>query len=279
MKENKIKEKIIRYTQFVIGLFLFSFAFNFFLLPNNLVFGGVSGLSIVFSNYIDPSLFVLVVCVFLLFVSFAFLGKEMTARSVIGSLMLPLFMKLTEILTLYIHIGEMELLVAALYGGVLSGIGIGLVYKTGFNTGGTDIINLIINKYAGFSIGKSMFVSDGLIVLSGIFAFGIIRCMYAGIVLFLISKLSDRVILGISNSKAFYIVTDKPTEVKTFVTKKLGHGITEFNAKGGYNKETQKVLFSVVPTQQYYSFKNGLYKIDKDAFFVAVDAYESKGGK
>ena len=155
----------------------------------------------------------------------------------------------------------------------------GLVYKTGFTTGGTDIINQIINKYVGFSIGKSMFVSDGFIVASGLFVNGIESTMYAGIVLFLIGKLSDRVILGISKSKAFYIITSEPDKIREFVVKKLGHGITELSAKGGFKKESQKMLMTVVPTQDYYSLKAGLYDIDKDVFFVAVDAYESKGGK
>ena len=280
MKEKKNKDIIIMIVEFVLGLTLFSLAFNLFLLPNDLVFGGVSGLSIVFSSKfgIDPSIFVLVVNIFLLLISFIFLGKEKTAKGIIGSLLLPLFMKLTEIITLYVDLSDIDILVAALYGGVLAGIGIGLVYKTGFNTGGTDIINLIINKYVGFSIGKSMFVSDGIIVLSGIFVFGLVKSMYAGIVLFLLSKLSDRVILGIGKSKAFYIITDEPEKVRDFIVKKLGHGITEINAKGGFKKETQKVLFTVIPTQEYYQIKNELNRIDKSAFFVVVDAFESKGG-
>ena len=280
-KKNNLKKQIIRYSEFILGLLLFSVGFNYFLFPNNLVFGGASGLSIVFNNLCgtDPSLFVLVVSIILLFISLVLLGKEVTARSVIGSLMLPLFMKLTELFTIYFPIGEVDLLIAALYGGVFTGIGLGLVYKTGFTTGGTDIINQIINKYVGFSIGKSIFICDGLIVLSGVFVFGIVRAMYAGIVLFLISKLSDKMILGISNSKAFYIITDYPEEVRKFILKELGHGVTEFNAKGGFKKESQKVLFSVIPTREYYMFKEGLRKIDKSAFFVTVDAFESMGAK
>ena len=280
MKEKKIKKRIIGFLEFVLGLTIFSLAFNLFLLPNNLVFGGVSGLSIVFNSKfgIDPSMFTLTVNVGLLFVSFAFLGKDMTARGIIGSLLLPLFMKLTEIVTIYVNFEGIDLLVAALYGGVLAGIGIGLVYKTGFNTGGTDIVNLIINKYVGFSIGKSMFVSDGLIVALGVFVFGIVNSMYAGIVLFLLSKLSDRVILGIGRSKAFYIITDEPDKVKEYIVNKLGHSITELNVKGGFKKETQKLLFTVIPTQEYYLIKSELNKIDKSAFFVVVDAFESRGG-
>ena len=279
-KKNKLKS-FVRYFEFILGLLLFAIGFNYFLLPCNLVFGGASGLSVVFNALygIDPSYFVLIVSIVLLFFSLIFLGKEVTARSVVGSLLLPLFMKLVEVVTLYLPPPEMDVLIAALYGGVFAGLGLGFVYKTGFTTGGTDIINQIVNKYVGISIGKSIFICDGLIVLSGAFVFGIVKAMYAGIVLFIISKLSDKVILGISNSKAFYIVTDYPEEVRKYIVKELGHGVTEFNAKGGFKKESQKVLFSVIPTREYYSLKDGLNKIDKDAFFVAVDAFESANGK
>ena len=277
----KVNKNLVRYSQFLLGLVLFSVGFNYFLLPNNLVFGGLSGLSIVFDRLwgIDPALFVLIGSLILLVFSYFLLGKEVTARSVVGSLLLPLFMKFIGILSFYYPIGETELLIAALYGGVFTGIGLGLVYKTGFTTGGTDIVNQIVNKYIGFSIGKSIFICDGIIVLSGVFVFGIVKAMYAGIVLFLISKLSDRMILGISNSKSFYIITDHPDEVRKFILKELGHGVTEFSAKGGFKKETQKVLFSVIPTREYYLFKEGLKAIDKDAFFVTLDAYESMGAR
>lgn len=273
------KYKIVRISQFLLGLFLFSVAFNFFLLPNNLVFGGVSGLSILFKDLFDPSMFVLVVSLFLLLISLLFLGKEKTAGSVLGSLLLPLFLKITELLTVYVEFEKTEIFLSAIFGGVLSGIGLGLVYKAGFTTGGTDIVNQILYKYLKISLGKCMFLSDGLIVGSSIFAFGLSKFMYAVVVLYIISILTDKVLLGISSSKAFYIVTDRVNEVKNFVLVNLGHGITIFDAVGGFSKEDQKVLFCVVPTREYFKLKEGIHNIDKDAFFVVTDAYEVFGGE
>lgn len=273
------KYKIVRISQFLLGLFLFSVAFNFFLLPNNLVFGGVSGLSILFKDLFDPSMFVLVVSLFLLLISLLFLGKEKTAGSVLGSLLLPLFLKITELLTVYVEFEKTEIFLSAIFGGVLSGIGLGLVYKAGFTTGGTDIVNQILHKYLKISLGKCMFLSDGLIVGSSIFAFGLSKFMYAVVVLYIISILTDKVLLGISSSKAFYIVTDRVNEVKNFVLVNLGHGITIFDAVGGFSKEDQKVLFCVVPTREYFKLKEGIHNIDKDAFFVVTDAYEVFGGE
>lgn len=286
MSKSKIKKflkkyNIIRAFQFLLGLTLFSISFNFFLLPNNLVFGGVSGLSIIFNSLfdIDPSLFVLIVSVALLFVSLIFLGKEKTAGSVLGSLLLPLFMKLTELLTVYFSFGDIDIFLSTIFGGVLSGLGIGLVYKAGFTTGGTDIINQILNKYLNISLGKALLMSDGIIVGCSIFTFGITKFMYAVVALYIISMLTDKVQLGISKSKAFYIVTNKVNEVKNFVLIQMGHGITIFDAVGGFSKEDQKVLFCVVPTREYFKLKEGIYKIDEEAFFVVTDAYEVFGGE
>ena len=133
-------------------------------------------------------------------------------------------------------------------------------------------------KYIGISIGTAMIIVDGSILTSSAFTFGIINALYSGIALFIISKLTDKVILGISNSKAFYIITDEPEKVKQYVIKEMGHGVTELNVKGGFKKENQKMLFCVIPTMDYYKLKDGINTIDKDAFFVAVDSYEVSGG-
>ena len=123
-----------------------------------------------------------------------------------------------------------------------------------------------------------MFFTDGTIIVIGAFVFGFNHLMYSLIILYLISTLTDKVVLGISDSKAFYIITSQEKEVKDFVINELKHGVTEFKAKGGYNSENQTVLMSVIPTREYYKLKEGIHNIDKNAFFVAMDSYEVKGG-
>ena len=281
MKKNKKVKYLVRIINFLAGLFIFSFAFTFFLLPNNLVFGGVSGLSIVFKELFnfDTTLFVLFVSVFLLLISFIFLGKEKTMGTIVGTLLLPVFLEITEIMADHIQLEKVELIISALFGGLLAGVGLGLVYKAGFTTGGTDIINQIMHKYLKISLGKAMFIVDILIVSSSIFVFGFNLFMYAVIVLYLMTIMTDRVILGVGQAKAFYIVTDKTQEVKQYIIKKLGHGITVFDATGGFSKENQKVLLCVIPTREYFILKEGINKIDSEAFFVVCDAYEVSGGE
>lgn len=270
-----------RYAYFFVGLLLISIAFNAFLLPNNIVFGGVSGISIITKKFFgwDPSIFIMISSLLLLVVSFVFLGVKRTKGSIMGSIMFPIFIELTSNIPLYLNLDKTDLLICAIFGGVLYGIGAGLVFKAGFTTGGTDIINQIISKYAKTSMGTSLILSDGLIVLCGVFVFGVTKLMYAIITLYIISLITDRVLLGISDSKAFYIIAEKDNEIKEYVLKELGHGVTIFEGKGGFSKEKQKVLFCVIPTKDYFKLKEGIHNIDSEAFFVVTDAYEVLGGE
>ena len=279
-KVIKQKIRVKELIEFIIGCFLVALAFNLFMSPNNLVAGGVSGFSLILKHFfgLNPSTIISVANVFLIILSFLVLGKEKTKATILGSILFPVFVSLTEHLSTYISFKESEMILIAVFGGVLQGLGAGLIFRAGYSTGGTDILNMIISKIFKISLGNSMFFTDGTIIVIGAFVFGFNHLMYSLIILYLISTLTDKVVLGISDSKAFYIITSKEKEVKDFVINELKHGVTEFNAKGGYNSENQTVLMSVIPTREYYKLKEGIHNIDKNAFFVAMDSYEVKGG-
>ena len=279
-KVIKQKIRIKELIEFIIGCFLVALAFNLFMSPNNLVAGGVSGFSLILKHFfgLNPSTIISVANVFLIILSLLVLGKEKTKSTILGSILFPIFVSLTEHLSTYISFKESEMILIAVFGGVLQGLGAGLIFRAGYSTGGTDILNMIVSKIFKISLGNSMFFTDGTIIIIGAFVFGFNHLMYSFIILYLISTLTDKVVLGISDSKAFYIITSKEKEVKDFVINELKHGVTEFNAKGGYNSENQTVLMSVVPTREYYKLKEGIHNIDKNAFFVAMDSYEVKGG-
>ena len=281
MKEAiKQKVKLKELIEFIIGCFLVALAFNLFMSPNNLVAGGVSGFSLILKHFfgLNPSTIISVANIFLIILSFLVLGKEKTKATILGSILFPVFVSLTEHLSTYISFKESEMILIAVFGGTLQGLGAGLIFRAGYSTGGTDILNMIVSKIFKISLGKSMIFTDGTIILIGAFVFGFNHLMYSLIILYLISTLTDKVVLGISDSKAFYIITSKEKEVKYFVINELKHGVTEFKAKGGYNSENQTVLMSVVPTREYYRLKEGIHNIDKNAFFVVMDSYEVKGG-
>ena len=275
------KGKIKRFIQLCFGLTLSSFSFNLFCRPNNLVSGGVSGLSIIIESLfgITPSLFILTVNILLLIISYFILGKEKTIHSIVGAILFPMFVEIMSNFTKYIHLEQNQLFLATLFAGILNGTGSGLVYKAGYTSGGTDIINQIISKFLKISVGNAMFFSDGLIIILSGIVFGINKIMYGLLLLYLISYMTDKVIIGISQSKAFYIITNNPEKVKKYIIENLHHTVTNFTARGGIKNEKSTVLMTVLPTKEYYKLKQGILQIDSSSFFVVTDAYEVVGGE
>ena len=130
-------------------------SFNLFISPNDIVFGGVSGLSIIINKYfsMDKPLFILISSIFCIILSYIFLGKEKTKLSIVGSILFPILVKLTENIGLFLTIDTSDQLLLAIFGGLIYGFGAGLVFKAGYTTGGTDIINQIFSKYFKTSLG------------------------------------------------------------------------------------------------------------------------------
>lgn len=274
---NKINNQdlIYRYILLFIGSTIVAFSYNLFFLRNNIVGFGLSGLSIVVKEFgVDSNLFILISSIILLIISFIILGKEQTKSSVIGSLLYPLMIYLTKPLSLTIDLEDTSLLLCAIFGAVISGIGYGIIYKTGFTTGGSDVVNQILTKYLKISTGSAMLFTDGLIVLSSKLVYTWQMVMYGIIVIYIVSTISDKVIIGVSQTKAFYIVTEKDKKVKEFLNSLGDTGVSVFDIRGGYTNEKKKMLFSVIPTREYYILKEGLKEIDPNAFFLVTDGYE-----
>ena len=274
--ENVEKKNLVkRYFLLAWGCVIVALAFNVFFKQYGIVCFGVSGLSIVAEHFGIPSvLFILIFNILLLILSYFTLGWKKTRNAIVGSLIFPIFVALTEPLVPYIRFADVELLVIAIFGGVLSGLGYGLIFKTNFNTGGTDILCEIVAKYTKVSLGKAMWVSDGIVVLSGLLVSSWEVVLYGFLVLYIISFMTDRVVLGISQSKAFYIVTKNEEEVRSFLLSITDGGVTLVNARGGYTNAKETLLLGVVPTRQYFIVKEGLKELDPNIFFLACDAYE-----
>lgn len=281
-KKNRLK----RYTFLVIGCFLSAFTFNVFYSPNNLVTGGVSGLSIVIENItgLPTSTFITISYIVLLILSYLILGKESTKYSVIGSILYPLFVNLTKPMPELIHFNVDNMLLISLFGAVIAGIASGLTFKYGFSTGGSDVVVQILSKYFKVSIGTASKILNFTIILgSGFFIgdgnsiYAWETVMYAMIAVYISTMLTDRVLLGISDSKSFYIITEHETAIKSFLMNELGKGVTVLEGRGGYTGDRKKVLMCVIPTKQYFLAKEGILEIDKDAIVLINDVYESSG--
>ena len=201
------KNFLSRFFVLLVGVTLLALNYNLFLVPNSLVIGGTSGLAIIFQKLwgLDPQIFLYIASAILLIISFIFLGKEETMKTLLGSILYPIMVSLTVPIAEYLknYVTFDSFLVLILIAGLLSGFANGIIYKTGFTTGGSDILMKIINKYARIPEGKSVLYTNIVIILAGGFIFGINKMIYAIIILYISSSLVDRILIGISNSKLF----------------------------------------------------------------------------
>ena len=277
----QIKNIVKRYLMLVIGCFILAFAFNAFFLEYNIVCFGISGVSIVISDIVNPSVFILAANIILMLVAYFVLGKESTINQLVGAILYPIFIELTALLTKYIDLGETEMVVIAILGGVFAGIGSGLVYKSNFSTGGTDVIIEILCKYCKISMGTAGLIVNAIVIAIGKIVFSWDTVLYAVLVSYLMSIFTDKILLGISMSKAFYIVTSKEKDdlIRDFLISVPGVGTTVIDAEGGYSNDGQTLLLAVVPTRQYIVVKEGLKEIDKDVYFIVCDSYEVSNDK
>ncbi len=273
------KDRIIRSVEFLIGIFIVAIAYNVILLPSNITYG-IGGLGVILKKLFnfDPSIVILIGSLLLLILSFLTLGRNKTIHTIAGSLLYPLFIKLTEPFANYVNFDSLEPVVIVIIGAVISGLGLGLVFKAGYTSGGTDILNDIVSKCAKVSVGTSMVIVDGSIILLGLLVFNLPTFIYSIISLYIISTITDKVILGISQSKTFYIITNNETTIKKFLLHNLCHGVTVLNGRGGYTGDNQKVIMCTIPTREYFIVKEGIKQIDPQAFFLVTDAYEVSGG-
>lgn len=276
---DTVKKKNIgkRYLMLILGCLIVAFSFNLFFLRYDLVCFGVSGISIVFNEFgVNPSLFILISNIVLMIIAFFVLGYENMKNQLVGALSYPIFVSLTEMITRHIDLGNTEMVVIAILGGVFAGIGYGLIYKSNFSTGGTDVIIGIICKYFKISMGNASLIVNGIIVLIGKIVFSWDIVLYAILVSYLISVFTDKVLLGISKCKAFYIVTDKKNDelIRKFLLSIDGVGTTVIDAEGGYSNNEETLLLAVVPSRSYFIVKDGLKEIDKNMFFLVCDSYE-----
>lgn len=271
--------KLKEYLTVAFGSLILAIVFNTTLLPLEIVIGGSSGLSILGSHFfnIEPALIVALCYIGALICGLILLGKNKIKKSVFGTITYPTFVYLTAPLTDYAtsySFDQSEYLVIVIIGAVISGVVYGMVYKIGCTTGGSDIASQIINKYFGITVGSANTLINTTIVISGGMVFGWDKVLYAILTLYITGIATDKVLLGISYSKKFYIITDKDDEVKDFIFNEFKGTVTELEAKGGYSNNSDQVLMCVVPTRDYFKLKEGIALIDENVFFIITDAYE-----
>ena len=274
---NKLYRMFLLFISLLIGAVIY----NMFLLPLNIVTGGTGGIAQItlFVFDIDPAFMVLVLSLLCATISVAFLDFDKTASTIVVAFLYPAMVKLTEPLVNYMTIEPNDIFIVVIITGVILGFSNGLMYKSGYSNGGLTVITQTLYQYFHIPVGKSGLIINGIIILAGSYYFGITVTIYAIISLYIRSIITDKVILGVSNNKAFYIITTEEEQVESFLMKDLGHNVTIFDVKGAFLEKKQKVIFSVIPSREYYRVTEGIKKIDESAFFVVTDSYEVVGGK
>ncbi len=273
----------VRLNYFLKALFLFigstlaAIGLEFFLIPNNIIDGGVVGISIMLSyltNY-PLGLFIFFLNIPFLVLGYNHIGKtfvlstlfSLTCLSVWVTILHPL-PQLTE-----------DLLLAAVFGGIILGIGVGLIIRYGGSLDGTEIVAIILDKRTGFSVGEIVMFFNLFILTSAGLIFGWDKAMYSLIAYFIAFKMIDITIEGLEETKAVIVISEKSDLIAEKVMARLGRGVTFLKGKGGYSGEDRNVLYLVVTRLEVSKLKNIIDEIDENAFVTISEVHEVMGGR
>ena len=270
-----VKASIVEYVYVIVGAAIVAIGFNVFLLPNQVASGGVSGISTILHGLFgwNPGLVQYAFNIPLFLAGVLILGKKFGVKSFVGTLTLPFVVLITDNWEPWTD----NPLLGALFGGIVVGLGIGLVFKGNASTGGTDLLAQIITKFTGLSLGTSVLLIDGIIAISAAIVFDLEKGLYALIGLYVTTKTIDIIQLGFSQSKMVYIITLKQDEVRDAIYAEINRGVTKLPAIGGYTGQARPVLMVVVYQTEFTKLKQLIKNVDPSAFVIVSDAYEVLG--
>lgn len=275
-------EKIKEICFILMGNFIVACGVSFFVLPNNILTGGVSGIAVALQPifHIDAVVVINVLTVGLYLIGAIFLGKTFALKSLLSAIFYPIFITLTSTLvdTFPANTFIMEPYLASIYSGVLMGVGIGLVFRVNASTGGMDIPALMLHKYLNISSGTAVLIIDTLTVLLGMFTYGLSPALIGIMSVFVSSQAIDKtVMLGSQSAKNVMIISNQYEEIRQYLLNEVERGVTILSAKGGYTQNNRPVLMCVISTKQYPRFEREISVIDPEAFIIVQNVYEVHG--
>ncbi len=265
------------YILIVLGTLVTGLAFNLFLIPHKIAPGGLSGIGTVVyyvtKGRVPVGVTMLVLNVPLFVVGIKELGREFGFKSLISTILLSLFIDILRVPSV-----TNEPILAAIYGGVIMGMGLGLVFRGNATTGGTDLFAKIIHRHFHFiGIGWVLFIIDSLVVLTAALVFGPTSALYALVSLFLGSKFIDLILEGINAAKAFILISDHSAEIADKIMKELDRGVTLLHGRGAYTMKEKDVILCIINRIQTARLKEIINEIDPDAFVLVADVREVMG--
>ncbi len=266
----------------LLGTFLMALGINLIYDPMQMVTGGVTGIAILV-KYLTEGLVEggiplwvtnIALNVPLFLIAFKVLGFKTVAKTLLATGSLSLFLYLIPMTPMF----EEDFLLASVFGGVLAGLGIGLVFATMSTTGGTDMLGMLIQKKVPhYSLPQLVFIIDGLIVIAGAVVFGINSALYSIIAVYVTAKASGTLLDGMKFAKCAYIISEKYREIADEILCSMDRGVTGLHAQGMYSNSDKKVLFCVVSKKEMVEVLDIVHKNDTSAFVIVTDVREVMG--
>jgi uncharacterized membrane-anchored protein YitT (DUF2179 family) len=275
-RKNRILNLIKKYFFLFVGALLASIGLEIFLVPNQIIDGGVTGISIMasFLSKVPLGVFIFVLNLPFLVVGYKQIGKTFVISTLFSITMLSIGVSILHPVPGLTQ----DTLLAAVFGGILLGIGVGLVVRYGGSLDGTEIVAIVISKRTSFSVGEIVMFFNIFILSSAGLIFGWDRAMYSLIAYFIAYKVIDITIEGLDESKGVFIISDKQDEIAEILMARLGRGVTCLEGKGGYSGEAKGVLYAVVTRLEVAKLKGIIEEVDENAFVTINDVHDVMGG-
>lgn len=275
------KKWIISYSFLLIGTFILALGYSFFMTPYKIIPGGIYGISIVLHHKFGfpVGMSALFFNLPLTLIGLKMLGPKFGVKTFVCFILTAFF---TDGVVLLwgpdpLHLQE-EVLLASIFGGVIMGVGVGLIFRSRASSGGSDVIASILSKYTKIPLGTQLMIVDSAIVLIGFAVFQDWKIpLYSWLTIFIMGKVIDMVLHGFSDDKTVFIISSKSEEIRMAIIHDLNRGGTIFNGKGMYTKEEKEVLYTVVNRREVTDLVHYIFEIDPEAFISIQDAHEIIG--
>jgi len=287
---------IKQYLWITLGVTLIAISYYFLFTPTQIVTGGVTGIALICKTLIPhfpQSIVIAILNVLLLIVGLLALGKDFFFKTIFGSILLPLEVALFELVPadIVFELDKLEwfqnvsmgltdvskVIIALIFGGAMMGAGLGLCYKHNGSTGGMDIIQKILSKYAHMPYSKTVYITDGIVVLGSLVVFGVERTAYALLTILLIGYVADFITMGGKSMRTCFIISEKQEEIKRVILEELERGCTVVPSFGAYSSKNYNMLLCTLNKEESYYLKDIIFIIDPNAFAFFVPAKEVYG--
>ncbi len=275
-QKRNILSQVKRYVILFIGSIIYAVGLEIFLVPNNVIDGGVVGIAIMASHLtgLPLGLFLIAVNIPFIYLGYKQIGKTFTLATLFSIVSLSYWSNV------FLPIPGLtnDLFLAAVFGGIILGVGVGLIVRYGGSLDGTEIVAILLDKRTSFSVGEIILVMNLFILSFAGLVFGWDKAMYSLVTYFIASKVIDITIEGLDESKAAIIVSDQSDAISDALMARLGRGVTVLHGEGGFSGEKKHILYTVITRLEISKFKSLVKEIDESAFVTINDVHDVMGG-